>query len=37
MAEKDANRAFGSHLEPFHGITSFMRLAASRKLEGIDA
>lgn len=36
MVEKDANPAFGSDLEPFHGITSFMRLPASRDLEGID-
>jgi agmatinase/guanidinopropionase len=36
MENREPNPAFGSHLEPFHGITSFMRLPASRDLEGID-
>ena len=36
MKAKDPNPAFGGHLEPFRGITSFMRLPASRDLEGID-
>jgi agmatinase len=31
------NPAFGSGLEPFHGIATFMRLPASRDLDGIDA
>jgi len=36
MDTKNPNPAFGSHLEPFHGITTFMRLPASRELEGVD-
>jgi len=36
MDIKNPNPAFGSHLEPFHGITTFMRLPASRELEGVD-
>jgi len=30
------NPAFGEHLEPFGGITTFMRRPASRDLKGID-
>jgi len=30
------NPAFGSDLEPFHGIPTFLRLPASRDLAGID-
>ena len=36
MDIKNPNPAFGSDLEPFHGITSFMRLPVSRDLEGVD-
>ena len=36
MSAKNPNPAFGAHLEPFHGITTFMRLPASRQLEGVD-
>jgi agmatinase/guanidinopropionase len=36
MNSKNPNPAFGSNLEPFHGITSFMRLPASRDLDGVD-
>lgn len=36
MDIKNPNPAFGSDLEPFHGIPTFMRLPASRQLEGID-
>ncbi len=36
MDTQNPNPAFGSHLEPFHGITSFMRLPVSRDLDGID-
>jgi agmatinase len=32
---KNPNPAFGSELEPFHGITTFMRLPASRDLDGV--
>ena len=32
----DSNRAFGAHLEPFHGIPSFMRLPVSRDLQAVD-
>ena len=35
MSAKNSNPAFGAHLEPFHGITTFMRLPASRQLEGV--
>lgn len=37
MDTKNPNPAYGSDLEPFHGITTFMRLPASRDLDGIDA
>jgi agmatinase len=30
------NPAYGSGLEPFHGIATFMRLPASQELDGID-
>ncbi|MBT3190277.1 MAG: agmatinase [Anaerolineae bacterium] len=36
MHRKNPNPAFGSNLEPFHGITTFMRLPASRDLKEID-
>lgn len=36
MDTKNPNPAFGSNLEPFHGIPTFMRLPASRELDGID-
>ena len=36
MSAKNPNPAFGAHLEPFHGIATFMRLPASRELEGVD-
>lgn len=36
MNMKNPNPAFGSELEPFHGITTFMRLPASRDLAGVD-
>jgi agmatinase/guanidinopropionase len=36
MEAREPNPALGATLEPFHGITTFMRLPASRKLEGID-
>jgi agmatinase/guanidinopropionase len=36
MNTKKTNPAYGSDLEPFHGITTFMRLPASRDLDGID-
>ena len=34
---QDRNPAFGAHLEPFHGIPSFMRLPVTHDLTGIDA
>ena len=37
MDTKNPNPAYGAHLEPFHGIPTFMRRPASRELEGIDA
>ncbi len=37
METRKPNPAYGSDLEPFHGITTFMRLPASRDLEGINA
>lgn len=37
MDTRKPNPAYGSDLEPFHGITTFMRLPASRDLEGINA
>jgi agmatinase/guanidinopropionase len=36
MSPQNQNPAFGAHLEPFQGITTFMRLPASRDLVGID-
>jgi agmatinase/guanidinopropionase len=36
MSPQNQNPAFGAHLEPFHGITTFMRLPASRDLADID-
>ena len=36
MDNNNPNPAFGSDLEPFHGITTFMRLPASRDLAGVD-
>ena len=36
MHTNNPNLAFGSDLEPFLGITTFMRLPASRNLEGVD-
>ena len=36
MHRKNPIPAFGSNLEPFHGITTFMRLPASRDLKEID-
>jgi len=36
MDAKNPNPALGSDLEPFHGIATFMRLPASRDLEGVD-
>ncbi len=36
MTDPHANLALGSHLEPFHGIPTFMRLPATRALDGVD-
>jgi arginase family enzyme len=36
MTTNNPNPAFGSDLEPFHGIPTFMRLPASRDLDGVD-
>lgn len=36
MSPQHQNPAFGAHLEPFQGITTFMRLPASRDLADID-
>lgn len=36
MSPKPTNPALGEHLEPFGGITTFMRRTASRELDGID-
>lgn len=33
---KNTSPAFGAHLEPFHGIPSFMRLPVTHDLQGID-
>jgi agmatinase len=33
---KNPDPAYGAHLEPFHGIPTFMRRPATRELEGID-
>ena len=37
MVKTNPNPAFGADKEPFLGIPSFMRLPASRDLEGVDA
>lgn len=36
MDTHNPNPAFGSNLEPFHGIPTFMRLPASRELANVD-
>jgi arginase family enzyme len=36
MKPKPTNPAYGEHLEPFGGITTFMRQPASRDFEGVD-
>lgn len=36
MDISNPNPAFGSDLEPFHGIPTFMRLPASRELDAVD-
>jgi len=36
MSPQQSNPAYGAHLEPFSGITTFMRQPARRDLEGID-
>ncbi|MGW8226525.1 MAG: agmatinase [Anaerolineales bacterium] len=36
MNSKEPNPAFGADLEPYHGIPTFMRLPASRELDGVD-
>jgi agmatinase/guanidinopropionase len=36
MEKTNPNPAFGAGMEPFHGIPTFMRLPASRDLEGVD-
>ena len=36
MHTNNPNPAFGADLEPFHGIPTFLRLPASRELEGVD-
>jgi len=36
MNTKNPNPAFGAHLEPYHGIPTFMRLPASREFDGVD-
>jgi agmatinase/guanidinopropionase len=36
MDVNNPNPAFGSDLEPFHGIPTFMRLPASRDFENVD-
>jgi agmatinase len=36
MNLKVPNPAFGADLEPYHGITTFMRLPASRDFDGVD-
>lgn len=33
---KNPNPAFGAHLEPFHGIPSFMRLPVTHDLQDVD-
>jgi agmatinase/guanidinopropionase len=37
MDQRDIDSALGTELDPFHGIATFMRLPATRKLDGIDA
>ncbi|MCJ7623507.1 MAG: arginase family protein, partial [Anaerolineaceae bacterium] len=32
----DNNRAYGAHLQPFSGITTFMRRPASRDFDAVD-
>lgn len=36
MVKINPDPAYGAGMEPFHGIPTFMRLPASRQLEGID-
>lgn len=36
MNSNNPNPAFGADLEPFHGIPTFLRLPASRDLDGVD-
>ncbi|NQU29247.1 MAG: agmatinase [Anaerolineae bacterium] len=36
MQTNNPNPAFGADLEPFHGIPSFLRLPATRELDGVD-
>jgi agmatinase len=36
MSPHNTNPALGEHLEPFGGITTFMRQPASRELDGVD-
>ncbi len=36
MVKTNPDPAYGAGMEPFHGIPTFMRLPASRQLEGID-
>ena len=36
MSKNHTNSALGEHLEPFHGIPTFMRRPASRVLDGVD-
>jgi agmatinase/guanidinopropionase len=36
MDLRKPNTALGAELEPFHGITTFMRLPATRDLDGVD-
>ena len=36
MDIQNPNPAFGSDLGPIHGIPTFMRLPASRTLDGVD-
>lgn len=37
MDKSNPETAFGAHLEPFHGIPTFMRLPATRDMAGVDA
>ena len=36
MSEISSSSAFGADQEPFAGISSFMRLPVTRKLDGVD-